>query len=210
MSVDSSSIAEAGTVGGAQAGFLTVDPNNFFGGAGTFTGNIIDNGYIQAGDAAGFQGNGTLTINGSITGDGNVSVGAQGTLAINGPVSMTGLGAVNFYGWYGTLAIDDAAGFASSTPIYSFMPGDTIDLKNVPYVSSNSSYGFNYGSNGGPNDLKVTESAQTVNLNVGTYNSLSGLLTLKPRRQRNRHGHRLYIRRRVAVPAMGVGAPELF
>ena len=47
MSVDSSSTAEAGTVGGAQIGFLTIDPNNFLGGRGTFTGNIIDNGYVS-------------------------------------------------------------------------------------------------------------------------------------------------------------------
>ena len=35
MSVDSSSIAEAGTLGGAQAGFLTIDPNGWSGGVGT-------------------------------------------------------------------------------------------------------------------------------------------------------------------------------
>jgi T5SS/PEP-CTERM-associated repeat protein len=180
MSVDSSSIAEAGTVGGAQTGFLTLDPNNFLGGRGTFTGNIIDNGDIGAGDAAGFAGNGTLTINGSITGDGYIIVGAQGAVALNGSVSLTGNGSVNFDGWYGTLGIDDAAGFSSSTPIYNFMAGDTIDLKNVPYVSGNSSYSFTYGSNGGPNDLRITEGAQTYNLNVGTYSNLSGLLTLKP------------------------------
>ena len=180
MSVDSSSIAEAGTVGGAQIGFLTIDPNNFLGGRGTFTGNIIDNGYIGATDAQGFQGNGTLTIDGAITGDGTVSIGAQGTVALNGSVSLTGQGAVDFYGWYGTLAIDDTAGFSSSMPIYSFMAGDTIDLKNVPYVSSDSSYSFSYGPNGGANDLKITEGGQTVNLNVSSYYSLSGLLTLKP------------------------------
>ena len=59
------------------------------------------------------------------------------------------------------------------------MPGDTIDLKNVPYVSAASSYSFTYGSNGGANDLRITEGGQTYNLNVGSYYSLSGLLTLK-------------------------------
>ena len=177
MSVDSSSIAEAGTVGGAQIGFLTIDPNNFLGGRGTFTGNIIDNGYVSATNSSAFTGNGALTINGSVTGTGYLGVGAQETLALNGSVSLTGdNGSVSFNGWYGTLQIDDAAGFSSSTPIYSFNPGDTIDLKNVPYVSSASSYSFNYGS---PNDLKITEGAQTINLNVGTYYGLSGLLTLK-------------------------------
>jgi fibronectin-binding autotransporter adhesin len=63
MSVDSSSSAEAGTVGGAKAGALTIDPNAFFGGVGTFTGNIIDNGFLGATDGGGFEGNGPLTIN---------------------------------------------------------------------------------------------------------------------------------------------------
>ena len=96
-----------------------------------------------------------------------------------GSVSLTGNGSVNFFGWYGTLAIDNAAGFSSSTPIFNFEPGDTIDLKNVPFVSSASSYSFSFGSNGGPNDLRITEGGQTYNLNVGSYSSLSGLLTLK-------------------------------
>ena len=89
MSVDSSSIAEAGTVGGAQAGYFTIDPNGWSGGVGTINANIVDNGDLAASDAAGFQGNGTLTINGSVTGTGSVTVGAQETLALNGSVSLT-------------------------------------------------------------------------------------------------------------------------
>ena len=179
LSVDSSSIAEAGTVGGAQTGFFTIDANAWSGGIGTINASVIDNGDLAATDAQGFQGNGTLTITGSVKGTGSLTVGAQETLALNGPVSMTGNGSVNFFGWYGTLAIDDAPGFSSSTPIFNFEPGDTIDLKNVPFVSSASSYSFSFGSNGGPNDLKITEGGQTYNLNVGSYSSLSGLLTLK-------------------------------
>ena len=179
MSLDSTSIAEAGTLGGAKAGFLTIDTNGWSGGIGTYDANIIDNGDLAATDAAGFQGNGTLTIDGSITGTGNLTVEAQETLALNGSVNLTGNGSVDFYGWYGTLAIDDAPGFSSTLPIYNFEPGDTIDLKNVPFVSAASSYSFTYGSNGGPNDLKITEGGQTVNLNLGTYFDLKGLLTLK-------------------------------
>jgi T5SS/PEP-CTERM-associated repeat protein len=179
MSVDGSSIAEAGTLGGAKAGFFTIDPNSWSGGLGTYSADIIDNGHLQATDAAGFKGNGTLTVNGSITGTGGVTVGAQETLTLNGSVNMTGTGYVDFYGWYGTLAIGNAASFSPTTPIYNFMPGDTIDLKNVPFVSANSSYTFTYGSNGGPNDLKITEGGQTVNLNLGSYYDLTGLLTLK-------------------------------
>ena len=58
MSVDSSSIAEAGTVGGAQAGFLTIDPNGWSGGIGTFTANVIDNGFIGATDGGSFKATG--------------------------------------------------------------------------------------------------------------------------------------------------------
>jgi T5SS/PEP-CTERM-associated repeat protein len=179
MSVDGSSVMEAGTFGGAQTGFLTIDPNGYATGVGTFTGNIIDNGDIDSADGGGFQGNGTLKINGSVTGTGYLQVGAQETLALNGSVSLTGAGSVNFSGWYGKLEIDNAAGFSSTTPIYSFNPGDTIDLKNVPFVSSASSYSFTYGQNGGPNDLRITEGGQTYNFNVGSYYDLSGLLTLK-------------------------------
>ncbi len=179
MSVDSSSVAEAGNLGGARAGFLTIDPNSWSGGVGTYAANIIDQGELEATDAAGFQGNGTLTVNGSVTGTGNLTVGAQATLALNGSVSLTGNGAVDFFGWYGTLEIDDAAGFSSSMPIFNFEPGDTIDLKNVPFVSANSSYSYSFGSNGGPNDLKITEGAQTYNLNLSQYYSFAGLLTLK-------------------------------
>ena len=120
MSVDSSSSAEAGTVGGAQKGFLTIDPNNFFGGVGTFTGNIVDNGDISVTDGGAFAGNGALTINGSVTGTGGLTVGAQETLVLNGSLGLTGNGSVNFFGWYGTLAIGDAAGFSSTTPIFNF------------------------------------------------------------------------------------------
>jgi len=179
MSVDSTSIAEAGTLGGAKAGYLTIDPNSWSGGIGTYSANIIDNGELAATDAGGFQGNGTLTVDGSITGTGALTVEAQETLALNGAVNLTGNGSVDFYGWYGTLAIDDAPGFSSTMPIYNFMPGDTIDLKKVPFVSADSSYSFTYGSNGGPNDLKITEGGQTFNLNVGSYDDLTGLLTLK-------------------------------
>ena len=49
----------------------------------------------------------------------------------------------------------------------------------MPFVSSASSYSFTWGSNGGPNDLRITEGGQTYNFNVGTYHDLSGLLTLK-------------------------------
>ena len=180
MSVDGSSIAEAGTLGGAQGGLSDHRPQSLGWRPWNVHGQHCRQWLTCKQRLRGaFQGNGTLTVNGSVTGTGSVTVGAQETLALNGSVSLTGNGSVSFYGWYGTLAIGNAAGFSSTTPIYNFMPSDTIDLKNVPYVSAASSYSFTYGSNGGANDLKVTEGGQTYNLNVGSYYSLSGLLTLK-------------------------------
>ena len=79
MSVDGTSIAEAGTRRG-ESGLFDDRPQWLSGGIGTYTANIIDNGDLAASDAGGFQGNGTLTINGSITGTGGLTVGAQETL----------------------------------------------------------------------------------------------------------------------------------
>ena len=171
ISVDSASTLEAGTVGGAEAGFLTVDPNNYAGGIGTITGSVIDNAFMSAVDDTSGTVNGALTITGSVSGSGSLGVGAQDTLALKGAVTATG--GVSFNGWYGTLAIGDASGFQS--PIYNFMPGDTIDLTNVQYDPSDSSYSFNFG----PNGLKITEGAQTYSFNVFSSVNLSGLLTLK-------------------------------
>jgi T5SS/PEP-CTERM-associated repeat protein len=173
ISVDGTSILEAGALGGAKAGYLTVDPNNFIGGVGTITGSIIDNGFVSATDNTSATVNGALTVTGSVSGSGGLGVGAQDTLALDGAVTATQ--GVSFNGWYGTLEIGDASGFQS--PIYNFMPGDTIDLTNVQYDEFDSGYSFSYGSGG---DLKITEGAQTYNFNVGTPVSLSGLLTLKP------------------------------
>jgi T5SS/PEP-CTERM-associated repeat protein len=41
MSVDGSSVMEAGTVGGAQTGSLTIDPNGYMTGIGTFTATLL-------------------------------------------------------------------------------------------------------------------------------------------------------------------------
>ena len=112
VSVDASSIAEAGTLGGAQAGYFTIDPNGWSGGIGTINANIVDNGDLAANDAAGFQGNGTLTINGSVTGTGQPHSWRAGDVGAQWPHQPDGQRVVSFYGWYGTLAIDDAPGFS--------------------------------------------------------------------------------------------------
>ena len=179
MSVDGSSIAEAGTLGGAQTGFLTIDPNRCSGGIGTFNGNIVDNGNVDAKDGGGFEGNGTLKVNGFVTGTGFLTVGAQETLALNGAVNLTDNGSVDFFGWYGTLAIDKARRFFLDHADLQFHARRHDRPQERAVLSTASSYTFTYGSNGGPNDLKIKEGGQTVNLNLGSYTDLNGLLTLK-------------------------------
>jgi T5SS/PEP-CTERM-associated repeat protein len=168
ISVDSTSVIEVGTAGGAKAGYLTLDANsNGLYGDGTVDANVIDNSFIGTTDG------GPMTINGNITGSGGIGIGDQVDLVLNGSVATTG--GASFNGWYGTLSLGDPGQF--STHVYNFMPGDTIDLTNTPYDSSDSSYSFAYGSNGG--QLTITEGAHTYTLNVNSTVPLSGALTLK-------------------------------
>jgi T5SS/PEP-CTERM-associated repeat protein len=167
ITVDSTSVIESGTAGGAKVGYLTLDPgttNTGLYGDGTVDANVIDNSNISAIDG------GPMTINGSVSGDGNIGIGGQGDLVLNGSVTLPG--GVNFYGWYGTLALGDPGQFDAG--IYNFMPGDVIDLTNTPYDPSDSSYSYNAGQ------LTITEGVHTYTLN-NVYSSvpLSGVLTLK-------------------------------
>jgi T5SS/PEP-CTERM-associated repeat protein len=168
ISVDSTGVIEAGTAGGAKAGYLTLDPNSGgLWGDGTVDANVIDNAFIGTTDG------GPMTINGNITGSGGIGIGDQVDLVLNGSVATSG--GASFNGWYGTLSLGAPGQF--STHVYNFMPGDTIDLTNTLYDSSDSSYSFAYGSNGG--QLTITEGAHTYTLNVNSTVPLSGALTLK-------------------------------
>jgi hypothetical protein len=115
-----------------------------------------------------------MTINGNITGSGGIGIGDQVDLVLNGSVAVTG--GASFNGWYGTLSLGEPGQF--STPVYNFMPGDTIDLTNTPYDPADSSYSYDNGPNGGL--LTITEGANTYTLNVNSTVPLGGALTLKP------------------------------
>jgi T5SS/PEP-CTERM-associated repeat protein len=182
ISVDGTSVIEAGSAGGAALGYLTVDPNSYAGGLGTINGNIIidANGSVSANDG---QGNGdnaalpqTLTINGAVTGqDCGLAIGENLTLALNGAVALTNAG-VNFGGWFATLDLGDASAF--NAPIYDFMPSDAIDLTNAKFTSS--SYTYEWNPSKGQNVLQFTESGVTYDLNVNSPENpfTPGALTL--------------------------------
>ena len=168
ISVDSTSVIEAGTAGGAQAGYLTLDANTGgLYGDGTVDGNVIDNSNINAVDG------GPMTIDGTVSGDGGMGIGAQGDLVLDKAVTSTG--GVGFYGWFGTLALGDPGQFDPT--IYNFMPGDTIDLTNLPYEGTPDSYSVNYSGPNGP-QLTVTEGSTSYTLNVSTPDALNATLKL--------------------------------
>ena len=170
LSVDSSS-AITDDASAAQTGHLTVGPDAqgtaSLAGDGTVDANVIADGSI-------FAGEGTLAIDGSISGTANLWIGAEATLALNGG-TVSNAGGAWFLGWDGNLAIGDASGFGDA--INNFIAGDTIDLTNVKFTSS--SYSYTPGAGGGPADLQITENGVTYNLNVDPLGALSGALTVK-------------------------------
>ena len=166
LSVGSTSaIADEG--GAAEAGYLTLGSETqgqgSLSGDGTVDANIIANEIV-------FADQGTLTLNGSISGSSKLKLGTQATLALTGgPVSNV-LG-VYFLGWYGDLEIGDASGFSDS--INNFVAGDTIDLTNVKFTSSNYTYTAP-SVRDGPADLQIVENGVTYNLNIDNYEAFSG------------------------------------
>ena len=172
LSVDGASVFEAGSNGGAEAGYLTVDPNSYAGGLGTIDAAVIDNGWVSASAGQDNGDNATLpqvlTIDGAVSGSGGMGVGEGLTLALDGAVSN--YGGVNFNGWLATLDLGDAAAF--NAQINNFLPTDAIDLTNAKFTSA--SYSISSG------DLQFTESGVTYELPVYSPDNLSaaGELTL--------------------------------
>ena len=184
LSVDAASELQSGTGGSNTLGAITVDPNSpSAGGLGVINANVIDNGWMGAqtgGSEIGIRepAQQKLVVNGDVTGTGSLGIGEGDTLELNGSVQLSGSNSgIGFNGWYGVLEIDDAADFKSTLPIWNFNPTDTIDLTNVAYDPTKSSYSFGYGTSGA--DLAITEGSLTVNLDVNSSFNLSNSLTLK-------------------------------
>ena len=201
LSVDSTSaITDDGSA--AEAGYLTLGPDSqgqaTLSGDGTVDANIIDNGIV-------FATQGTLTLNGSISGSYKLKLGNQATLALNGGPVSNALG-VYFLGWYGDLEIGDASGFSDS--INDFVAGDMIDLTNVKFTSSNYTYTPPSYRNG-PADLQIVENGVTYNLNVDNDEaSFPGGADSDGGRERRGNGNRVRLDARLAVQSLGDRAPQ--
>ncbi len=108
---------EVGAIGGAAKGVVTVDAGATLVGAGTIRNTVVDKGSI---DAKG----GTLTIAGSISGTGAVSITSNAVLSIGGSAGVTGL---TFLAGGHETASFGAPTLVSST-LSGFAATDTIDL----------------------------------------------------------------------------------
>jgi hypothetical protein len=115
LTTDTTASIEIGTLGGATAGAITIDPGFSASGNGALNpgGLVIDNGTITA------QG-GTLAL-GTLTGAGMLAIGAEATLALttadSAPIDLTGAGA--------TLLLPGSA-LLPGAPITGFTQGDFI------------------------------------------------------------------------------------
>jgi hypothetical protein len=119
VTVDSSSVVEIGTAGGAGAGTITIDPGRV----------VLGSGLMSASNGVSNQGvivaaGGALNIGAPVTGSGTLAISDGATLFLYGGVSTQ---PVRFAGVQGTLEMTLASGaLTSSGPISGFAPGDTI------------------------------------------------------------------------------------
>ncbi len=130
VSIDATSSMEVGTLGGAAAGALTIDPGCLVSGAGTLNaaGAIIDNGTLSA------QG-GTLTI-GTLSGAGTLDIGTEATLVLATADPAASACQIVFAGGGATLEFE-AALTAGAIPciIAGFAAGDAIVSASAPVTS---------------------------------------------------------------------------
>ncbi len=115
ITVDPTAVFEVGTVGGAAAGAVTIDPGILVAGNGSLNpfGSVVDNGTLTA------QG-GTLAL-GATSGAGTITIAAEATLALGGGESV----GIGFAGAGATLWL--GAGTPAGV-IDGFAPGDQIVL----------------------------------------------------------------------------------
>ena len=149
VTVDSGSVLEVGSTGGAGAGTVTIDAGAVASGAGVVSaaGGIVDNGTLRADG-------GTLTLTAGVSGSGTVGIGAGATVSFAGagapsvvPVGFLGgtgtleLGTVTYYDGTAIVSALSAQGVVSG-----FVAGDTIQydgsaLTGVSYVDGGNGQG---------------------------------------------------------------------
>lgn len=138
--VDSTSSVAINSLAVASGATLLTDPGTTF----TVTGNVVNNGLIEAGPFAAH--NSYLDIKGSVSGTGSIEISNKATVEIEGAVfgqvingSFSGI-TVFYDNGLGTLILDDSkefhgiiAGSPSGAPLSS---GNLIDMKDLAWTSS--------------------------------------------------------------------------
>ena len=182
---DNGSLVGHGLIDSDVTGQVTVGDSN----VPTYSLNIDNSGTIEAQD-------GTLALNGNLTGDGQVLIDQDSTLVLGGSVgddvtimfmpsrdqdSQSG-------GDQGTqkIVIEDPEDFNGVISSENFEPGDEIDLPSVPYISPGSndanpdgaSFYFETGEDQQNYVLQVVENDQTYNIPISQDEQLSGGFTL--------------------------------
>ena len=158
VSVDSSSSIELGSAGGAASGAITIDSGNSITAAMAvqLTGNVVDNGTIS-------ESAGVLTINGALSGTGQVQIGANSTVTMDG---AGGTGTVfDFAGNAATLEI-------GSGSIYDYSTGN---FTYTPYAITSTLSGFATGDGIIVDNVQITNAVYTyAGNNTGTLTLFSG------------------------------------
>ena len=168
IAVDAASALEIGSAGNAAAGAITVDAGNAMSMAGAYTlrGDVVDNGTLS-------ETGGALTVNGNLSGSGQVRIGEDATLALNGTaaaattIAFTGAGAALFIG-------PSAAGANPvEATLAGFQPGDRIILATPANTAA-----YAASPDGSPGTLTLRDGAATVGTLrlVGDYAGGSFLL----------------------------------
>ncbi len=144
VSTDATGSVEVGTLGGAAAGAVTIDPGCSVSGAGTLNaaGSVVDNGTLVA------QG-GTLTV-GAFSGAGTLDIGTEATLVLATADPSAGACQIMFQGGGATLELAGAltGGGADPLPciIAGFVPGDAILSANSPITGVSLAQGTTLGT----------------------------------------------------------------
>ena len=139
---------------------------------------INNSGTIEAED-------GTLALDGNLTGSGQVLIGQDSTVVFGGSVADD-VTAMFLPGGSGTIAIDDPNDFQGVISDENLEAGDAIDLPNVPYVSPGSndlnpdgaSFYLETGEDQQNYVLQVVENDQTYNIPISQDEPFSGGFTL--------------------------------
>ena len=197
LTIDGGGGVETGGDGGLTADTLRVDANGLIIGHGRINGTvtgtvevsdtttaptwslkIVNNGKIEAN-------NGTLLLDGNLSGDGQVLIGPNSTLEIGGTVADN-VTAMFLPGGGREIIIDDPIDFKGTISSENFEPGDAIDLPNMPYIDPGSadlnpdgaSFYFETGQGQQTYVLQVVENEQTYDIPINKDAPLTGGFTL--------------------------------